>query len=262
MLRAFEKEMGVEVIRPDIAGLMGAFGAALYGLAHAKGARQLAARPRGAGALQQSTRSESCGRCGNNCQLTVNTFSDGETYISGNRCERPVTGREDSGELNLYDYKRKLILSYKPVKGQRGKIGIPLCLNMWELFPFWHTFFTRLGFTVYHSPLSSRALYLSGQATIPSDTVCFPAKLAHGHIRALSKMGMDVIYYPCMTYNLDERLGDNHYNCPVVAYYPEVLAGNCPELRETRFIYDYIGLHRPRDFIVKMYRTLHKSFPT
>ena len=261
VLRAFEKEMGVEVIRPDIAGLMGAFGAALYGLAHAKGRVSSLLGREALERFSQSTRSESCGRCGNNCQLTVNTFSDGETYISGNRCERPVTGREESGELNLYDYKRKLILSYKPVKGPRGKIGIPLCLNMWELFPFWHTFFTRLGFTVYHSPLSSRALYLSGQATIPSDTVCFPAKLAHGHIRALSKMGMDAIYYPCMTYNLDERLGDNHYNCPVVAYYPEVLAGNCPELRETRFIYEYIGLHRPRDFIVKMHRTLHKSFP-
>ena len=260
VLRAFEKEMGVEVIRPDIAGLMGAFGAALYGLAHSAGKSSVLTRA-GLEGFSQSTRSELCGRCGNNCQLTVNTFSDGGTYISGNRCERPVTGRADKGELNLYEYKRRLILSYKPVKGPRGKIGIPLCLNMWELFPFWHTFFTKLGFTVYHSPMSSRALYLDGQATIPSDTVCFPAKLAHGHIKALVKMGMDTIFYPCMTYNIDEQLGDNHFNCPVVAYYPEVLAGNCPELEGVNFIYDYIGIHRPRDFIAKAYSTLSKYCP-
>ena len=260
VLRAFEKEMGVEVIRPDIAGLMGSFGAALYGMEHKReGESTLLTRAELEGFSQQ-TRSELCGRCGNNCQLTINTFSDGETYISGNRCDRPITGKADSGELNLYEYKRKLILSYKPVKGTRGKLGIPLALNMWELFPFWHTFFTKLGFTVYHSPMSSRALYLEGQATIPSDTVCFPAKLAHGHIKALVKMGMDAIFYPCMTYNLDEHLGDNHYNCPVVAYYPEVLAGNCPELENVKFIYDYIGLHRPKDFVKKAYEALHAQF--
>ena len=131
---------------------------------------------------------------------------------------------------------------------------------MWELYPFWYTFFTKLGFTVYHSPMSSRALYLEGQATIPSDTVCFPAKLAHGHIRTLVKMGVDDIFYPCMTYNLDEHLGDNHYNCPVVAYYPEVLGGNCPELEDVDFIYDYVGLHRPRDFLDRAYKRLHKAF--
>ena len=260
VLRAFENEMGVEVVRPDIAGLMGAFGAALYGKAHApeRGSALLSAEE--LEHFSQDTRSELCGRCGNNCQLTINTFSGGETYISGNRCERPVTGERDTGELNLYEYKRRLLLSYKPVKGSRGRIGIPLVLNMWELFPFWHTFFTKLGFTVYHSPMSSRALYLEGQATIPSDTVCFPAKLAHGHIRTLVKMGVDAIFYPCMTYNLDEHLGDNHYNCPVVAYYPEVLAGNCGELSELEFIYDYIGLHRPRDFEAKAYRIMSRRF--
>ena len=262
VLRAFENEMGVEVIRPDIAGLMGAFGAALYGRQHtAAGHRSTLLSLDELEAFTQSTRSELCGKCGNNCQLTINTFSDGETYISGNRCDRPVTGRADTGELNLYEYKRRLILSYKPVKGHRGKIGIPLCLNLWELFPFWHTFFTKLGFTVYHSPMSSRALYLEGQATIPSDTVCFPAKLAHGHIKSLVKMGVDAIFYPCMTYNLDEHLGDNHYNCPVVAYYPEVLAGNCGELKDVEFIYDYIGLHRPKDFAVKMHKAISRYYP-
>ena len=261
VLRAFEKEMGVEVIRPDIAGLMGAYGAALFGLGKAASDQVSTLLDRKALAdFRQETRSEVCGRCGNNCQLTINTFSDGETFISGNRCDRPVTGKSTADDMNLYAYKRKLLMGYKPVPGRRGKIGIPLCLNMWELLPFWHTFFTKLGFTVYHSPLSSRDLYLKGQGTIPSDTACFPAKLAHGHIKFLSKLGLDAIFYPCMTYNLDEGLGDNHYNCPVVAYYPEVIAGNCPELKDTKFIYEYVGLHRPKDFPKKMYGILGKYF--
>jgi predicted nucleotide-binding protein (sugar kinase/HSP70/actin superfamily) len=132
---------------------------------------------------------------------------------------------------------------------------------MWELLPFWHAFFTRLGFAVYHSPMSSRELYLKGQGTIPSDTVCFPAKLVHGHIELLSRLGLDAIFYPCMTYNIDEGLGDNHYNCPVVAYYPEVIAGNCPEIKKTRLIYDYVGIHRPKDFTRKIHGILRQHFP-
>ena len=262
VLRAFEKEMGVEVIRPDIAGLMGAYGAALYGKNKAREGQISTLLDREALAnFRQETRSEVCGRCGNNCQLTISTFADGATMISGNRCERPVTGEKDTGEWNLYEYKRRLILGYKPVPGKRGKIGLPLCLNFWELLPFWHAFFTKLGFAVYHSPFSSRSLYLKGQGTIPSDTACFPAKLAHGHIEFLSRLGLDAIFYPCMTYNIDEGLGDNHYNCPVVAYYPEVIAGNCPEVQKTRFIYDYVGIHRPKDFTKKIYEILRREFP-
>ena len=261
VLRAFEKEMGVNVIRPDIAGLMGAYGAALFGLGKAQSGQTSALLDRQALAdFHQETRSELCGRCGNNCQLTVNTFSDGSTFISGNRCDRPVTGKSTVDDLNLYEYKRKLLLGYKAVPGRRGRIGIPLCLNMWELFPFWHTFFTKLGFAVVHSPFSTRDIYLQGQGTIPSDTACFPAKLAHGHIHYLSKLKLDAIFYPCMTYNIDEGLSDNHYNCPVVAYYPEVIEGNCPELKETKFIYDYVGLHRPKDFPKKMYLILNRYF--
>ena len=208
VLRAFEKEMGVEVVRPDIAGLMGAYGAALYGKGRARADQVSTVLDREALAgFRQETESRQCGLCGNNCQLTVNTFADGATFISGNRCDRPITGKADDGAWNLYAYKRKLILGYKPVPGRRGKIGLPLCLNFWELLPFWHTFFTKLGFTVYHSPFSSRNLYVQGQGTIPSDTVCFPAKLAHGHIQFLSKLGVDAIFYPCMTYNVDEGLG-------------------------------------------------------
>ena len=255
VLRAFEKEMGVEVIRPDIAGLMGAYGAALFGLRQSSKAHRTASgmmSQQELEAFEQKVVSVKCGGCGNHCQLTVNTFADGRKFISGNRCDKPVTGKSEDNSLNLYAYKQQLLASYKPVAGKRGSIGIPLCLNMYELLPFWHAFWTKLGFAVHTSPVSSRGLYLAGQATIPSDTACFPAKLSHGHIKALTQMHLDAIFYPCLTYNIDEGLGDNHYNCPVVAYYPEVLAGNCPELEGQKFIYDYVGIHRPKDFVHKM----------
>ena len=255
VLRALEKEMGVEVIRPDIAGLMGAYGAALYGLRQSSKAHRTASgmmSQQELEAFEQKVVSVKCGGCGNHCQLTVNTFADGRKYISGNRCDKPVTGKSEDDSLNLYAYKQQLLAGYKPVPGKRGSIGIPLCLNMYEMLPFWHAFWTKLGFAVHTSPVSSRGLYLAGQATIPSDTACFPAKLSHGHSKALTQMHLDAIFYPCLTYNIDEGLGDNHYNCPVVAYYPEVLAGNCPELEGQKFIYDYVGIHRPKDFVHKM----------
>ena len=255
VLRAFEKEMGVEVIRPDIAGLMGAYGAALFGLRRSHKAGTAHSSMMGLEELEAFTQkvvSVKCGGCGNHCQLTVNTFADGRKYISGNRCDKPVTGKSEDNSLNLYAYKQELLAAYKPEPGKRGSIGIPLCLNFYELLPFWHAFWTSLGFAVHVSPVSSRGLYLAGQATIPSDTACFPAKLSHGHIKALSAMQLDAIFYPCLTYNIDEGLGDNHYNCPVVAYYPEVLLGNCPELEGKKFICDYVGIHRPKDFVRKM----------
>ncbi|MBO5556447.1 MAG: 2-hydroxyacyl-CoA dehydratase, partial [Oscillospiraceae bacterium] len=262
VLRAFEKEMGVEVIRPNIAGLMGAYGAALYGLSRSDETSVSTVLDREAlENFSQKVRSMKCGGCTNHCQLTVNTFSDGKRFVSGNRCDRPVTGKAADDSLNLYAYKRQLLQEYQPVDGPRGSIGIPLCLNMYELLPFWHRFFSSLGFRVEVSPESSRALYLEGQATIPSDTACFPAKLAHGHIRELSKRNLDAIFYPCLTYNIDEHLGDNHYNCPVVAYYPEVLAGNCPELEPIKYIYDYVGIHRPADFVRHMTEIMNRYFP-
>ena len=256
VLRAFEKEMGVNVIRPDIAGLMGAYGAALYGKAKAGAhARSTVLTQLELEHFSQKVNTVQCQGCGNHCQLTVNVFADGKRFISGNRCDKPVTGKANNEDLDLYAYKLKLLDGYRKAAApanSRGKIGIPLCLNMYELLPFWYTFWTRLGFAVHTSPVSSRGLYLAGQATIPSDTACFPAKLSHGHIKALSQMHLDAIFYPCLTYNFDEGLGDNHYNCPVVAYYPEVLAGNCPELEGQKFIYDYVGIHRPKDFVRKM----------
>ena len=147
-----------------------------------------------------------------------------------------------------------------PGTGTRGKIGIPMVLNMYELLPFWHAFFTNLGFQVVISPFSNRKLYQAGQGSIPSDTVCFPAKLTHGHIMALLKKDVDAIFYPCMSYNIDEGLGDNHYNCPVVAYYPEVLAGNIRELENTKFIYEYLNLEQRKDFVRLMPKIMQKYY--
>ena len=265
VLRAFEKEMGVHVIRPDIAGLMGAYGAALYGKAKAgANARSTVLTEQELAQFSQKVNTVQCQGCGNHCQLTVNVFADGKRYISGNRCDKPVTGKANNEDLNLYAYKLKLLDGYRNAPAPaapRARIGLPLCLNMYELLPFWHTLFTRLGFEVVVSPFSSRSLYQSGQATIPSDTACFPAKLSHGHIHWLCEQGVDAIFYPCMSYNLDEHLGDNHYNCPVVAYYPEVLEGNCPELNGTRFLYDYFNLERRKDFYKKFQQSLDKYFP-
>ena len=214
--------------------------------------------------FSQKVNTVQCQGCGNHCQLTVNVFADGKRFISGNRCDKPVTGKANNEDLDLYAYKLKLLDGYRKAAApanSRGKIGIPLCLNMYELLPFWHTLFSRLGFEVVVSPFSNRKLYQSGQATIPSDTACFPAKLSHGHIHWLCEQGVDAIFYPCMSYNLDEHLGDNHYNCPVVAYYPEVLEGNCPELKATKFIYDYFNLERRKDFYKKFQQTLDHYFP-
>jgi predicted CoA-substrate-specific enzyme activase len=252
VLRAFELEAGRAVTRPPVAGLMGAYGAALYAKSHKKDASGILDAT-GLKNLTHQVRTTSCGGCENHCSLTINSFGGGRSFIGGNRCEKPVTGdKGDSERLNLYRFKRELLEGYKPVPGPSGRIGIPMGLNLYELLPFWHTFFTDLGFEVVTSPLSDRALYLSGQHTIPSDTVCYPAKLMHGHIEALLSKNVDAIFYPCMTYNLNEGLGSNHYNCPVVAYYPEVIRANVPGLAGVRFVCDYAGLHRPKDFAKKM----------
>ncbi len=259
VLRAFEQEIGVQVVRPDISGLMGAYGAALY--AQSQGRKQsgiiTAQRLR---AFTHEIKVASCGLCPNNCRLTVNTFDGGRKFIGGNRCERPITKKAADDSRNLYAYKLSLLQEYTRSEGPRGSVGIPMGLNMYELLPFWHTFFTRLGFGVQTSPLSDRKLYLRGQQTIPSDTVCFPAKLMHGHVQSLLDQGLRIIFYPCMTYNFNEGLGDNHYNCPVVAYYPEVIGANMKDAQSITFIKDYVGIHRPKDFPGKMHQVLSRYF--
>lgn len=262
VLRAFELEMGVEVVRPNIAGLMGAYGAALYSMKKSKGTGKSGIS--GSDELKNfvhEIKVTNCGLCNNNCRLTINSFGGGRKFIAGNRCERPITKKAPSTGLNMYDYKLKLLNEYKPVEGLRGKLGIPMGLNMFELYPFWYRFFTELKFEVYHSPYSNRKLYQRGQQTIPSDTVCFPAKLMHGHIQKLIDDGAETIFYPCLSYNFDENLGDNHYNCPVVAYYPEVIKNNMKDIKKVNFIKEYFGIHRPKDFPGKAFERLSFYFP-
>ena len=262
VLRAFELEMGVEVVRPNIAGLMGAYGAALYSMKKSKSEGKSGIL--GSDELKSfvhEIKVTNCGLCNNNCRLTINSFGKGRKFIAGNRCERPVTKKAPSNELNMYDYKLKLLDEYQPVEGLRGKLGIPMGLNMFELYPFWYRFFTELKFEVFHSPYSNRKLYQRGQQTIPSDTVCFPAKLMHGHVQTLIDEGAETIFYPCLSYNFDENLGDNHYNCPVVAYYPEVIKNNMKDIKKVNFIKEYFGIHRPKDFPTKAFERLSFYFP-
>ena len=249
VLRAFEQELGRNVTRPTIAGIMGAFGAALAARdLHLEKSALLSAQ-----ALEKFTHTAkpaTCGLCTNHCSLTINTFDGGRRFISGNRCSRPL-GEEPRRLPDLMRYKYKHLRSLHGKgkgNGTRGKIGIPFGLNMYENLPFWFELFTRLNFEIVLSPESSRKIYLKGQRTIPSDTVCYPAKLLHGHVEALVEQGVDAIFYPCMPYNFNEGISDNNYNCPVVAYYPELIAANVPELKKVRYLYPYFGLHRPKDF--------------
>ena len=249
VLRAFEQELGREVTRPTIAGIMGAFGAALaarnLGLE-----RSTLLGPKELESFSHTARPVTCNLCTNHCALTVNTFDGGRRFISGNRCSRPL-GKEKVELPDLYRYKYQKLRAMEGKgcgDGSRGRVGIPFGLNMYENLPFWFGLFTRLNFEVVLSPESSRKLYIKGQRTIPSDTVCYPAKLLHGHVEALVEAGVDAIFYPCMPYNFDEKTSDNFYNCPVVAYYPELLAANVPDLKKTRFLNPYTGLHRPRDY--------------
>ena len=248
VLRAFELELGRNVTRPVIAGLMGAFGAALT-------ARDLGLETSNILTAEQlksfthKSNPTTCKGCTNHCSLTINIFDGGRRFISGNRCSKPLGGKKtELPDMFHYKYKKLRAMEGKgDGDGSRGRIGIPFGLNMYENLPFWYTLFTKLNFEVVLSPESSRGIYLKGQHTIPSDTVCYPAKLLHGHVEALVEEGVDAIWYPCMSYNNDEGIGDNHYNCPVVAYYPELLAANVPALKKTKFLDPYVGLWRHKD---------------
>ena len=247
VLRAFEQELKRDVTRPVIAGISGAYGAALYVKSLNLPASSILTKE-GLSAFFHKAKPITCKLCTNHCSLTVNTFDGGRRFVSGNRCSRPL-GKEKSQLPNLARWKYEKLLSYKPLENApRGKIGIPFGLNTYENLPFWHAFFTTLGFEVVLSPESSRSIYRLGQHTIPSDTVCYPAKLIHGHIISLIQAGVSEIFYPCMPYNFDEHLGDKNFNCPVVAYYPELIAANVRELSKVHFRYPYFGLHRPKDF--------------
>ena len=260
VLRAFEKEIGHNVIRPSIAGLMGAFGAALYAKSNIQGESSIITKE----ALSEFThtsKSATCRGCTNNCSLTVNTFSDGKKFISGNKCEKGLGGTKPIEDVpNVHQFKRDYILSLPETPSAKRSVGFPLGLGMYELAPFWHAIFTRLGFNVVLSGMSSREIYSLGQNSIPSDTACYPAKIMHGHIEKLVGLGVDAIFYPCLTYNFDEKAADNHFNCPVVAYYSELLHSNMDSLKETTFLYPYLNISNEKELARGLYDYLKTYF--
>lgn len=237
VLRAFEIISGAKAIRPDIAGIMGAFGAALIARERHEGKQTTMLTLEEIIHLEYDTSMTRCKRCNNHCVLTVNQFSGNRNFISGNRCEKGL-GKEivKSDVPNLFEYKYNRIFAYKPLpvtEAKRGIIGIPRVLNMYENFPFWATFFKELGFRVVLSPASSKRIYEMGIESIPSESECYPAKIVHGHISWLIKNGIDTIWYPCIPYERKEQEGaGNHYNCPIVTSYAENIKNNVEEIKE------------------------------
>jgi len=243
ILRAFELETGKIAIRPSIAGLMGAFGAALY--AKEKGDNNPIISSEELNNFSYKALGSICQGCGGHCNLTIIRFNDKRVFISGNKCEKGEGKVVKSDDLNLYAYKNKVLDGFKTYTDSNNKltVGLPMGLIMYEQLPVWSTFFKELGFNVVTSDPSSRDLYFKGQSTIPSDTVCYPAKLMHGHIASLLEKKVDFIFYPSSSYNLDEGNSDNHFNCPVVAYYGELLKKNNPQLNENNFYDPFLDLN-------------------
>ena len=271
VLRAFELLTEREVTRPNIAGLMGAYGAALTARMHyadeaededvdtTDTKKAVIADVRHTASnilsgeeldnLSMTSERDVCKLCQNHCKLTITTFQDGSRYVTGNRCERGGDAKKKrSDRPNLYDYKYKRCFAYRRLtdkKATRGEIGIPRVLNMYENYPFWFTLLTSLGFKVMISGRSSHELFETGIESIASENICYPAKLVHGHIKWLLNKGVKNIFYPCVSY--EENLvpnTDNHYNCPVVANYPVVIGANMPELREEgiRYMRPYFNM--------------------
>lgn len=260
ILRAFEKELGMNVIRPSISGLMGAYGCALYAKRKKIKESKIISKE-DLESFTHKSKIAKCGLCTNRCNLTINIFNDGEKYISGNRCEKPTGNKKSESIPNMYQYKYKKLREYESLdEGKRGTIGLPMVLNMYENIPLWATFFKELGFKVVLSDESNKKMYLKGQHTIPSDTVCYPAKLAHGHIENLISKNIEHIFYPCMSYNFDEGISDNCFNCPVVAYYPELLKTNVKELDSNNFMMEYLSLNNKKLLSKQLYEILNKTF--
>ncbi len=236
VLRSFEKIADCKAIRPDIAGIMGAFGAALIARERFEEGYQTTMLPmEKINTLQFETSMAKCRGCTNNCRLTINKFTGGRQFISGNRCERGIGGQKnENGIPNLFDYKLKRFFDYEPLpadRAPRGRVGIPRVLNLYENYPFWFTFFTALDFQVVLSPVSNRKIYELGIESIPSESECYPAKLAHGHIKWLIDQKVDFIFYPALFYERNEfGEANNHYNCPIVTSYSENIKNNVEEI--------------------------------
>ena len=244
VLRSFERVSGCQAVRPDIAGIMGAFGAALIAREHYEEGMPTTMLPlEDIIALKFESSMSRCKGCTNQCRLTINKFTGGRQFISGNRCERGLGITKKKKDVpNLFEYKNKRLFDhYKPLtadKAYRGKVGIPRVLNMYEDYPFWFTFFTELGYEVVLSPKSSRKIYSLGIESIPSESECYPAKLAHGHVMWLIHQGLDYIFYPCVPYERCEFEGaGNHYNCPIVTSYGENIKNNVEELAGSDIIF-------------------------
>lgn len=255
VLRAFELIVGKEVVRPDISGLMGAYGIALLAKEQYEANKDMEyystiSKVNDLDSLNIKTTHTRCNICENHCLLTINKFSNNKTYISGNRCERGAGISSDNANLpNLVKYKFERIFNYTPLEekdAKRGTIGIPRVLNMYEDYPYWFTFLTNLGFRVIISEKSNRQTYEKGMESMPSESVCYPAKLAHGHIVSLIKSGIKTIFYPCIPYSRKEtEKADNHYNCPIVISYSEVLKNNVEELKtsDIKFLNPFLPLN-------------------
>ena len=262
VLRSFEKETGKEVVRPAIAGLMGAFGAALYAMENTpeeKLISSLVTEPE-LRAFSYASRSVTCKGCTSRCNVNILTFADGRRFISGNKCERgaglPVS--KNLPDLYQFKYEKLYSLPRENVPGARATVGLPVQLVMFEQLPLWTRFFETCGFQVVLSDRSSRELYFLGQHTVASDTACYPAKLMHGHIESLLNRGVDFIFYPCESYNLDEHDSVNHYNCPVVAYYSELLKANNERLTADNFVMPYIDPNDEATTVRALHRALKK----
>lgn len=265
VLRAMELVLGKEVVRPDIAGLMGAYGAALIARSRqGEKPHKLLSKEELLNLKVQKLPTR-CNGCENKCLLTVNTLSDGRKFIYGNRCEKPLGQVSHISHLpNLFKYKYDRLFSYEPLDetiASRGVIGIPRVLNLYENYPFWFTLFTKLGFSVKLSSRSSKKVYEKGITTIPSESVCYPGKLTHGHIADLIEQGVKVIFYPCIPYEKKEDpSGDNHYNCPIVTSYPEVIKNNMDELKENKvhFIHPFMNLDSKKSVIKQLNEALER----
>ena len=314
VLRAFEKISGVNVYRPDVAGLMGAYGSALIAKdqwedlmapkagedpSEVKDVRSKIATLDQLESFHVDLELRRCGKCQNNCLLTINTFTtsgegDGKSevrkFVTGNRCERGAelgegaevvdasnkeasklnknADEEDTKNLpNLFQYKYKRLFQYVPLKKEdapMGEVGIPRVLNMYENYPLWFTFFTKLGFRVHLSPRSSRNVYEKGLETIPSESVCYPGKISHGHVESLLQAGVKFIFYPCAPYEQQEDPGaGNHYNCPIVTSYPEVLRNNVDALRQDKsilFMNPFLPIYDKERLAERLYEELSKHF--
>ncbi len=263
ILRAFELVSKKKVVRPDIAGLMGAFGSALIAKERYTGKRADILRLDEIDNFNYNGSLVRCGKCSNRCQLTVTTFSDGRRFISGNRCEKGAGIKEAENTYpDLFQYKYDRTFLYTPIdneKAPRGAIGIPRVLNVYENYPLWFTFFTELGFSVQISERSSHTVYEKGIDSIPSESACYPAKLVHGHIKSLLEMGIKNIFYPCVPYErVEYPEAGNHYNCPIVTSYPEVIRNNVEELKspDINYMYPFINLSDRASFEKQMYNTL------